>query len=213
MNTTKVSVATAADLLAISEFLAKYFHDKESLESSHVDKSIKMVPDNEFLSQCIDCGTTLMAFEESELCGVLVAGEIFAKESERNFNCAENFSSRKFKDILQFISYIDEKADYCNRLKLAKCLHVHIISVRPDSCGRGVATKLFNSCVEGGKEKGFPAISVDCTSQFVVKIAEKFGMSQVSIVTYEEFNERIGERRFLPNDTDATIQSFVKVLS
>lgn len=62
MSEVEIKVAEEVHLKAINGFLATHFHDKEPLESSHVDKSDKMTPDDEFLLDCIGYQTSLLAF-------------------------------------------------------------------------------------------------------------------------------------------------------
>lgn len=207
----KVKVAARSDLSVIREFVAVYFHDKESIELSHIDKTDKMIPDENFLLDCIDCETTLMGFEGDDLIAVLLAGKILPNEAERNLACANEVKSKKAADILRFLSFIDAKADYCNRLKVSHCLHVNIISVHPNHHRQGIAKKLFELCMEMGKLKSYPAITVDCTNFFTTKIAENFNFTCLSTVTYDEYNEHVGERNFVPNDPHIDIKSYAKV--
>lgn len=201
MSEVEIEVAEEVHLKAINGFLATHFHDKEPLESSHVDKSDKMTPDDEFLLDCIGYQTSLLAFDGDNLVGVLLSGKILPNEAERNLECAKHIESAKCADILKFLSYIEEKADYCHRLGVSHCLHIHIVCVHPNHQGLGIAKRLFESCIERGRVKGHPAVSIDCTNFITAKIAESFGMSLLSTVTYDEFNERAGDKKFIPNGT------------
>lgn len=207
----KVKVAERSDLSGIRDFVADNFHDKEPIELSHVDKTDKMKPDENFLLDCIGCKATLMAFSGDDLIAVLLALKIFPTEAERNLECANEVNSKKSADILRFLSFIDAKADYCNRLKVSHCLHVMIISVHPSYHRRGIAKKLFEICMEIGREKKFPAITVDCSNFFTTKIAETFNFTCVSTVTYDEYNKHIGEKLFMPTEPHIDIKSYAKL--
>lgn len=115
----ELKVRVASDLFAIWDFVALHFHDKDPLELSHVDKVDKMKPDDTFLLDCIDSEATLLGFDDDKLVSVLLAGKILPNDAERNFECAKHVTSKKASDILRFLSYIEAKADYCNRLKVS----------------------------------------------------------------------------------------------
>lgn len=208
----KFKAAERSDLSVIREFVDENFHDKEPIEQSHIDKTDKMKPDENFLLDCIDCETSLMAFDGDKLIAILLAGKIQPDEAERNLECAKHIKSRKAADILKFLSFIDAKADYCNRLKVSYCLHVHIIAVHPHYHRQGIAKKLFELCIENGRRKNFPAITMDCTNFFTSKIAEKFDFAHVSTVTYDEYNQRVGEKLFISSEPHTDIKSYAKVL-
>lgn len=106
---------------------------------------------------------------------------------------------------------MEKKADYCNKLNVPYCLHIHAIAVHPDYQGQSIAKKLFEFCMANGEAKHFPAVSVDCTNYFSVKIAEEFEMTCLSVVTYNEYNELIGDEIFHPNEPHTIIKSYVKV--
>lgn len=195
----ETKIAVASDLKAINNFLAKNFHDIEPIEMSHVDKTDKMIPDDHFILDCIANETTLMAFTGGDLVGVLLSGKILPNEAESNLECSKHIKSKKSADVLKFLSYIDSKADYCNRLGVPHCLHIHIVSTHPKHQGLGIAKSLFKSCIESGQSKSYPAITIDCSNFITAKIAESFGLTCLSTVTYDEYNEKIGDKIFIPS--------------
>lgn len=211
MSEFSIKTANPSDLNSIHSFLASYFHNKEPLESSHIDKTDKMEPDDDFLLCCINCGTTLMAVVDDKLVAVLIAGLIVDDEAERNLECAKSAASTKVADILRFLSYIERKADFCRRLAVPSCLHIHIIGVHPAYQGRGIAKQLFEVCLTNGSIKKFPALSSRCSNAFTAKIAEKFQMTCISRVTYDEYNQVNGREVFVPKEPHTVIKSYAKV--
>lgn len=207
----QIKVAVQSDLSMIRDFLAVHFHDKEPIELSHVDKIDKVKPDENFLTDCIKSEATLVAFAGNDLIGVLLAAKIFHDEAERNLQCANEVESKKTADILRFLSFIDARADYCNRLKVSHCLHILIISIHPSYHRRGIAKKLFELCVQIGERKKFPAITIDCTNVFTSRIAESFNFVCTSTVTYDEYNKHIGEMLFIPTYPHIDIKSYAKL--
>ena len=208
----KFKTAEKSDLEVVRDFVYENFHDNEPIERSHIDKNYKMKPDENFLLECLNGGTSFMAFDGDKLIAVLLAEKTFPDLAERNFECSKIMTSKKAADILKFLSFVDVKADYCNRLKVSFCLHVHIISVHPSYLRQGIARQLFELCIEIGIQKKFPIITMDCTNFFTSKIAEKFGFFLVSTVTYDEYNNHVGEKNFIANDPHNEIKSYAKFL-
>jgi arylalkylamine N-acetyltransferase len=212
MDGVTIRAACRSDLSLVHCFLNTYFHDTDPLESSHIDKTDKMKVDDAFVLSCIECETTLMAFEDGKLVAVLIAGSIDVTEPERNLECAKGIDSPKIADILRFLSYIEEKADFCRRLGVSSSLHIHIVSVHPAYQGRGIAKQLFKVCMSNGSVKKFPALSIDCSNIFMAKIADEFGMTCISTVTYEEYNQHTKKELFVPKEPNLEIKSYAKVL-
>lgn len=206
-----IRIAERSDLSLINNFATDFFHDQEPIESSHVDKSDKMVPDDEFVLDCIDCGTTLMAHDGDKLIGVMIAGKILPDEAERSLEWAKQMKSKKSADVLKFLSYIEAKADSCKRLQVPQCLHIHIISVHPNHQGLGIAKKLFAACIVNGRSKNYPALTIDCSNVFTARIAESFELKLLSTVTYDEYCTHIGEKLFIPSQPHIKITTYAKV--
>lgn len=208
MSDITIKIATAVDLSSIHEFLAEHFHNVEPIEVSHPIKNEKVQPDDEYLMMCIQCNTTLMAFSGEELVGILLAGRILPQEHERNLEASKTVRNEKHADVLRFLSYIDEKANYCNRLHVPEALHVHNIAISREFQGRGIAKALFKFCIENGRVLNYPALTVDCTSHYTAKIAEERSLSLISTVTYDEYNSFIGEKLFEPIEPHLEIKSY-----
>lgn len=210
MSEITIKIAREEDANELSEFICDHFNDSEPIQLFHVRKGEVMDPPPEDLvKECLESETTLLAYLGNKLVGVLIAGEINSDVADKDLEYSGNFGP-KGVDVFALLSYIGEKADICNRLKIPRCLHLHILSTHTDHLGQGIAKKLFSSCIETGRQKNFPAFSVDCTSFFTAKIAETFGMKCLSTVTYDEYNEKIGEKLFVPSEPHTVIKSYVK---
>lgn len=203
-----IKIATLNDLNTVNDFAAEYFHGKEPMQQSHVDKHDKMIPDKISLLDCIKSETTLMAFTEKRFVALLVAGKSLRTEGESNFDSNKCMKSKKSTDIYRFLSYIEGRADYFNRLNVSYTLHINAICVHPDFQGRGIAKELVGFCIDNGRSKNFPAVSVDCTNYFTIKIAEQLGMKCLSTLTYNEYNKHIGEDLFIPTKPHTVIKSY-----
>lgn len=214
MGDLQVQFATDSDFDQIYEFLDENFHNHaEPIQLAHRDKDVRIHPHREFIKSCIESGTTLMGYIDDVLVGVLIAAKIHNREHERNAEAAKTSDTQKCIDVLQFLSYIDEKANYCNRLNIPEALHMHIVSVHKDYQGRGIARKLFEFCIENGRQLKFRAVTVDCTNCYTAKIAAKLDFKLISIVTYDEYNEFIGKKHlFTPIAPHTEIKSYALML-
>lgn len=210
MSDVEIKIAHANDVRLISDFIKTHFLPFEPLQTFHVRKEETMEPlPPDLLKDCIASETTLLAYVGEVLVGVLIAGEISAEitdmvDGEQSFGL-------KADEIFEFLTYIEKKANYCNRLNVPRSLHIHIINIHVDYLRRGLAKKLFNFCVEHGKKKDYPSLSVDCTSIFTSKIAESFEMTCLSTVTYEEYNAFIGKTLFIPSEPHTAVKSYAKL--
>lgn len=213
MSDFRIQFAVSEDFQQIYNFLDENFHNEaEPIQLAHPDKNVRMHPHEEFIQSCIDCGTTLLGFIDDVLAGVLIVAKIQSTEHERNAEEAKFCDTKKAADVLKFLSYIDEKADYCNRLKIPETLHIHIVSVSKEYQGRGIAKKLFEFCIENARLLKYRAVTVDCTNQYTAKIATKLDFKLISIVTYDEYNEHIGEKLFTPIAPHTEIKSYALML-
>lgn len=202
-------IAEQSNLIEINNFLTTHFDNIEPTHASHVRKGEKlgpMPPDG--LKDAIESKTSLMAFREEELVGVLIAEKIRSHSGDFVFPDERHSKGR---DIMDLLSYIEKKADICSRFKLTNCLNIFLLSVHKDHVRRGIAGNLFEFCIANGKARGFEAISVDCTSYFTSRLAEKFEMSCVSTVTFDDYNKHIGKILFIPNEPHNKIQTYLKV--
>ena len=210
MTDLQIKIANDGDTSVISHFICEHFNDYEPIQVFHVRKDEEMdPPPPDLVRECLESETTLLAYLENKLVGVLIAGEINSDIAEKDIEYAGDYGP-KGTDVFAFLSYIGEKADICNRLNIPRCLHVHILSIHLDHLGQGIAKKMFAACIENGRKKNFPAYSVDCTSYYTAKIAESFHMNCLSLVTYDEYNERLGKTLFIPSEPHTTIKTFVK---
>lgn len=211
MTDTRIEVAKPSDSLAIIQFITLHFSPSEPIQSFHIDKDVTLkLPPELLLKECLESEATLLAYEGDELIGVLLAGEISANISDQDLEYGKEYGAKGI-DVFTLLSYIGEKADICNHLKVPKCLHFHILSVHSGHLRKGIASKLFKFGIDIGREKNYPAFSVDCTSAFTSKIAEKFEMNLISTVNYDEYNKHVGKVLFYPDEIHDEIRSYAKV--
>lgn len=213
MTDVQIKYADESQLNDISEFVCLHFNGYEPIQLFHYRPDwIMDPPPEDLLRESIASQNLLLAYKGDKLVGVLIASEITSEVGDKDLEYAEAFSP-KGVDVFEFLAYIGEKANVCGRLKIARSLHIHIISVHLDHHHQGIAKKLFESCIETGIRKKFPAVSVDATNFYTSKIAEKFQMTCLSTVTYDEYNEHIGKKLFIPQQPHSEIKTFAKIYS
>lgn len=210
MSEIKIITAKPSDYDLIHDFLHEFFFPIEPMTTSHLSKDEAMELPPELTMDCIVEGVTLLAYIDTTLVGVAIAGEISSEVSGKDLEYSKHLQP-KGADVFKFLSYIGEKADFCNQMNVSRSLHVHVLSTHPAHTRKGIGSKLFAACVDVGREKNFPAFSLDCTSHFTTGIAEKFGMCLLSTVTYDEYHERIGQTLFIPTEPHIEIKSYGKV--
>lgn len=211
MESISIRVAGESDSDNIVNFKNLYFHNSEPMELAHPESGHSGLG-ADYIFDAIKNGTVLVATEASSntLVGVLIADTI--ESSKKPQISAIKVADQKRTDILNFLAYIEHKANVCKRLKVQQSFHVHVISVHPLYRGQKIASKLFESSIVIAKAKNFTVISVSCTSLYTSKIAESFAMECISTVTYQEYNNYIGKCLFIPNPPHKEIKSFVKRL-
>lgn len=211
MSNLTIKVAAPSDSARISDFICEHFNGNEPIQLFHARKEEEMdPPPGELIDECIAAETLLLAYKNDELVGVIIACEITPTSGERDLELAKDFG-QKGAEVFALLSYIETKADTCNKLNVDRSLHIHIVSVHKNFLRQGIAKKLFASAIEVGRVKQFPAASVDCTSHFTSLIAETFGMNCISTVTYDEYNQRIGKQLFAPVAPHTEIKTYARL--
>lgn len=204
-------IGVKSDLTDIGEFLAQHFMHDEPIQMFQVKKEeILKTPSGGLIPECIESGTVLLAHKGDALVGVAIAGEITPEIGKKDLEIASKMGPKGCA-IFKMLAYISDRADLCNKLGVSKCLHIHILSVHQNHRCQGIAQLLFKSCEDLGKAKNFPAFSVDCTNFYTSLIAEKCGMTCLSIVNFDEFNEHVGEVLFEAKEPHKKIKSYARL--
>lgn len=209
MDNVLIRAATEGDARSIHNFENFFFHNCEPLELSHPESGHKNNNFEELRKLIID-GYVLIAVEESNLVGILIAGKMENENLDESE--AASIEEPKRADILNFLAFIKRKANFGERFKVNEYFHIHIVSVHPFYRGRKIAMKLFQSSFALAKFKNYQLITVDCTSFYSAKIAERLDMECISTVTYQEYNNYIGKPLFIPSPPHVEIKSFAKIL-
>lgn len=218
MDTIKIKTAIESDMESINNFIETHFVAIEPIINSYqlktpTSESMNEIDEgmNEFYLECIRSQTTFIAYsseKRNDLVGVLVGGKINPNHYEETLEFANSCKDKTFADFSKLLGYVEKKADVCTRLGVEYSLHIHMISVHKDYLKRGIASRMFGKCIEEAKNLDFPSLSLDCTSHYTSIISEKYGLKLLSTVTYDEFNEHVGEKLFTPKEPHTLIRSY-----
>jgi N-acetylglutamate synthase-like GNAT family acetyltransferase len=205
-----IRVAKDDDCDAILTFIREHYYKEEPITISHPEAG-HTVDDEAFCMTHVVHDTVLVAIdgESAALVGVLIAGPIVPGDADEMLRNAEK-SSKKWSDIQKLLAYIETKADVLGKFNLERALHCHVLTVHQAYRGNRIGQRLFEQCFANAQKLNYKLMSVDCTSIFTNQIAERCGMNCISTVTYDEYNEFIGEKLFQPREPNFEIKTFVR---
>lgn len=210
-------IATLNDRDNILEFLRKHYYPEEPITNGNEPRKQESV-DEEFILSVISDGASIVAIDsvnDEKIVGALMAGHIESNESELILAAAKEFelnNNRKWSEILLLVGHISQCANIFQRYNVNKSLQIHAISVDAAYRGKSIGTNLMRKCFDVGKSLEFPIVSIDCTSVFSIKMAERLGMDCVNVQAFGDFRDIKGRQMFNPPPPNTHIKSFVKVL-
>lgn len=207
-----IRVAKTSEHDDVIDFLRLYYYKEEAITVSHPLPG-HTKDDEDFTMSMLPHDTVLLATDDDtngKLVGVLVAGPIEPGDADKMLEDAKTTETVKWRDIMSFLAYIEKKADVLNRFQIPTALHVHVLGVHHEYRGFNLGKKLFEACFENAKRLNYSMVSTDFTSVYSAKIAEQLGMENVSRVTYDEYNELLGNKLFQPKEPNYEILTFIK---
>lgn len=216
-NSIVYRIATANDRDNILEFLREHYYPEEPITNGNEPRRQDSA-DEEFILSVISDGASIVAIDSvnnGKIIGALMAGHIETNESELILAAAKKFelnNNRKWSEILLLVGHISQCAKICQRYNVNKSLQIHAISVDAAYRGKSIGTNLMKMCFNVGKSLEFPIVSIDCTSVFSIKMAEKLDMDCVNVQAFKDFKDNNGRQIFNPPLPNTHIKSFVKIL-
>lgn len=204
-------VAEASDHDQVLEFIRIHYYKEEPITISHPEPG-HTKDDEAFCMSWMPYGTVLVAVDtlNNKLVGALISGPIEVGDADQMIEDAKTAETKKWKDIMLLLAYLENKADVCKRFNVAKALHIHVLGVDASYRGQKIGQRLFQFCFDIAKLKNYPIVSTDCTSIFSIKIAERLGMEHLITTTYDEYNKQLGEDLYKPTPDNAEIKTFFK---
>ena len=211
MTNIVIRVADASDHDQVLEFIRIHYYKEEPITISHPEPG-HTKDDEAFCMSWLPYGTVLLAIDtlKNKVVGALISGPIEAGDADQMIEDAKTAETKKWRDIMLLLAYIENKADVCKRFGVEKALHIHVLGVDSSYRGQKIGQRLFKFCFDNAKLKNYPIVSTDCTSIFSIKIAERLGMDHIITTTYEEYNKQLGEDLYKPSPDNAEIKTFIK---
>lgn len=203
-------IANESEHDKVLHFLRQHFFPEEPINNAYPIKDDSM--EEEFILSLLPEGNILLAIESSTLniAGLASFGKITRTYSQESWEESESTNNIKWRDILKFMSHIESKANVCQRFGVTEALHLHGVTVDKAYRGRAIGKQLFNECFKEAEKRNYRLVSADCTSIYSVRIAQSVGMECVSTVTYDEYNDKVGDNVFFPTPPHVEIKTFVK---
>lgn len=206
-----IRVAKKSDYEDVIGLLREYYYKEEPITISHPQPG-HTKDDEEFTMSFFDTESILIATDDETgtVVGALNAGPIEHGDADAMIEAAKTTETKKWREIMLLLAYIEKKADVLQRLQISNALHIHALGVHSDYRGQRIGEKLFNFCFDNAKRLNYPMVTTDCTSIYSIALAERCGMERVSLVTYDEYNKSIGEELYQPKAPNFEIVTFVK---
>lgn len=208
----RIRFAEENDVMDLVHLHDTYFLNQEPIQMAHPDKAEQSNEFSFFLENTKQKLVLVATDDQQKLVGFLLT-KILTENSAVFFKKLAKSEEKSFNaDLLNILAYITEKSDILKKFDLKDCFQIFMVCVHADYQNQSIATNLFKAAFALAKSKGFPLISVDCTSKFTSNIAEKLSMDLISTVTYEEYNNQLGKCVFTPVPPHTSIKTFVKAL-
>lgn len=162
----------------------------------------------------IPYGATIIAIDptQDKIVGAVLAGPIKPEEAEDMIEESKHCKTKKWSEILRLLAHLEERANIYERYNVTKALHIHVLGVDGQTRGKSIGIKLMKKCFEVGKSLGYPLVSVDCTSVYSIKIAEKLEMECIGKLAYSDYKDCNGLQLFQPPLPHVNIKTFAKIL-
>lgn len=209
-----IRVALDSDKEAILDFIRTHYYPDEPLTIGNEPKEPSR-QDEEFSISLIPYGMSIVAIDpqqDNKIVGVTLAGPIGPSEADDIVAEAESCTDKKWQEILYLLAHLERNARLYQRYGVDKALHLHVMGVDRHARGKSIGMKLMGKCMENGKALGYPVISLDCTSIFSIRIAEKLHLECVGKLAYADYTDANGKQLFRPPPPHTHIKTFAKLL-
>lgn len=206
--------ATSEDKESILAFIRVNYYPEEPITIGN-EPRVQSAEDEEFSLSTIHYGTTVVAIDQCQngkLVGVLISSPIEPGDAEQMVEESAQCQSKKWSQILLLLSHLEKVANVCERYNVPKALHIHVMGVDRQLRGNSIGINLMRKCMQIGKMLGYRIASVDCTSVFSIRIAEKLEMECIGVLAYKDYKDENGEQLFRPPPPHTHIKTFVKLL-
>lgn len=207
-------VAVASDRDNVLDFIRKYYYPEEPITVGNVPK-IQDSADEAFSVSVIPEGASIIAIdplENNKIIGAILAGVIEPGEADHMIEESKQCESSKWSEILLLLAHLERNANIYERYKIDKALHIHVLGVDSHYRGKSIGVNLMQKCFDAGKSLGYKLVTVDCTSVFSIRIAEKLQMENIYTLAFNDYKDKNGRQVFCPPLQHSHIKTFAKTL-
>ncbi|CAH0559959.1 unnamed protein product [Brassicogethes aeneus] len=151
-------------------------------------------------------GYSIMALDtdNGEIAGVVLNGIEKKEDVETALDKFKHVENEKYQKIFKLIYEVNESLDIHSKYNLNTIFKINFICVNPKYRRRGLVKELLNRCELLAIEKGFKLMKLDCTSNFVHKVAELNAFASAKTVRYGDFTDGNGKQIYdfkMPHDS------------
>lgn len=209
-------IAKECDRDNVLDFLRIHYYPQEPITIGNLPKHQDSA-DEEFSVSVISHGASVIAVDlmkNDRIVGVILAGPIEPAEADLMLEEAKQCENdnKKWSEILLLLAYLEKNANIYERYNIKKALHIHVLGVDSQYRGKSIGAHLMQKCFDVGKQLGYPLVSVDCTSIFSIRIAEKIQMECIQTLPYKDYTDKNGRQLFNPPSPHTQIKTFAKLL-
>jgi N-acetylglutamate synthase-like GNAT family acetyltransferase len=207
-------VAEEKDLDELLNFFREFYYREEPLTLSHPIPGHTRDDEEFTISSNIRKGTCLIAVDKDsgKIVGGVAAGPIEHGDADAMIEAAKTTETQKWRDISLFLAYIEKKSNILVRFNISNAVHIQALGVHRDYRGQRIGERLFKECFNNARKLNYPMVSADCTSIYSMNLSERCGMENVSQVSYDEYNDILGQKLFQPKEPNSVIKTYVKLL-
>lgn len=203
-------IAKADDYNELYVFLNRTFYKDEPINAGFVLEG-PVPEDTVYTLSTLGLETSVVAIDKTDnkIIGVCMTGPGLPSDIEDMRKEIGKTANRKFQQYLRLYIHIDTESSIHVRHNIERTLHVHGVAVDPRYRGQGIGCALVRRAYEIGKNLSYPVGSINCSSVYTIRIAEKLNMRMVSSIAYEDIRDENGERLIYPPAPHTHIQTFI----
>lgn len=209
-------IAVESDRDDVLEFIRKHYYPEEPITIGNAPKTPDSADEN-FSVSVIPFGASIIAvdpLENNKIVGAILAGPIERGEADLMVDESKRceIDNKKWSEILLLLAHLEKNANIYDRYNIKKALHIHVLGVDGNYRGKSIGVNLMQKCFDAGKSLGYPLVTVDCTSVFSIRIAEKLQMENIYTLAFNEYKNKNGQQVFAPPLPHTHIKTFTKLL-
>ncbi|KAL5292108.1 hypothetical protein ACFFRR_011113 [Megaselia abdita] len=199
--------AEKKDEQGVLEFLREHFYTDEPLSKND---GYHDTEDEDFAIGLIIEGTSTVADLNGQIIGVRLA---YPNHKDEQVSAAFNKTpTTAYERLFGFVNILETKSKVFERYQVDSSMQGHMLGVRRDLRGQGIAKRLLEENMKLAKEKGFSVYVCDCSSLFSARLCEKVGMEQTATMEFNEYCDENGNPYYNPDPPHDLARSYAKRL-